>query len=74
MSRWRLVLKDEDGKDSEPIIRVKSKGESQEFIVEGNSDVSSESEGDIGPTKDDPPIYGMFRGIMIVERMREIVL
>lgn len=74
MSRWRLVLEDEDDDDSEPIIQIRSKGQSQELVKEVDSYVFSKSEGDGCPAEDDHPIYGTTQGIMTLKRIREIML
>lgn len=59
MGQWRFVLKEKNDNDSEPIILVRSRSQSWELIGEADLDVSSESEGDVGPTEDNSPIYGM---------------
>lgn len=72
MSQRRLALedededKDDDDDDSKPVIQVRSKGESRESVREVNSDVSSRSEGDSGPTKEHPLIYLLFIGYLRV--------
>lgn len=59
MGRRRLVLEDEDDKDSRLVIRVKPRGERQESVRDVDLAIFSENEGNTGPTKDDPPIYKM---------------
>lgn len=59
------------------MVYVMSNGESWESIKEANLDrleVSSTSDDDGGLTSDDPHLISVNSGIMIVEKMNELVL
>lgn len=40
----------------------------------GKSDVFTINNSDVRPTKDDPPVFGILRGIISKKRMNELVL
>lgn len=64
---------EDDDDNNEPMVHIRSSGESREPIKEVNLDVSSRSVGDIGLIEDDPLIIQIPLRIMTLERMGELV-
>lgn len=56
------------------MIQVRSSGESPESVREINSNVFCRSKSERGLMEDDPPIAGIPHGIMLSERIGELML